>query len=182
MKRTARRPGFTILELLVVLAILILLGAFAVPTIWGTRGNTYQKAGAVQLKACIADARGLALAEGTPYRMAISTDGKRIRVAPDTTDFASKPVASGRFAAAKAFEVTPENVTYSLVAEGDEDLPASEDQWNTIGTFLPNGTCREDSTLIEVHEANFPPLRIRLRGVTGTALQLPPETTNGGMK
>lgn len=178
-----RRAGFTILELVVVLAILIILGALTLPSLFSLRGNAYQKAGVDQLRASIADARGLAMSESVPYRLAASKDGKRLRTAPDTADFATMAVPTGRSSGAKSMEVAPESVTYEVESGNDEGADqAGEDDWLTIAIFLPNGTCRQTQSVVAVHEANFPPIRVLLRGLTGTATILQPESSDGGMK
>jgi hypothetical protein len=130
------------------------------------------------LRAAIADTRGLALNEGTPYRLAASTDGKKLRIAPDTAEFGKIPVAYGLTSAAKAIELSLENVTVTVSDESDNSQ-ATEDDWITIGIFLPNGTCRQDNMLIEVHEADFPPMKVLLRGVTGTARIYQPDRGTG---
>jgi type II secretory pathway pseudopilin PulG len=185
MPKVPARTGFTLFELVIVLAMLIILAAATLPSFSAIRGNTDQKAGADVLRARIADARGLAMQEGSAYRLAVHQDGTRIRLAPDVAEFANVPASSVASAGVKALEVQLEKVTINVAADSESGGPAAADQdsWVTIGTFLPNGTCREIHTVIEVHEADFPPIKILLRGVTGTAriLQNDPGT-NGGKK
>ena len=177
MRTTQTRSGFTLLELMVVLVLLIILAAVALPSFSGLKGNADQRAAADQLRARIADARGLALQETVTYRLAINKDGTKIRVAPDTQDFAHVAVSDEATGAARAIETTLEKATVAMAA--DSETGANSDDWITLGTFLPNGTCREDSIVIEVNETNFPPIRILLRGVTGTARLLIPDSSGG---
>ena len=179
MCNRSSRSGFTLLELLVVLALVVLLGAASLPSLSGLKGNANQKTATDQLRSRIADARGLAMQESTAYRLAVHRDGTKIRLAPDSQEFAQVPASDVATATAKAIETTLDKATITISA--DSEAGADQDDWITIGTFLPNGTCREDSTLVEVHEGNFPAMKILLRGVTGTArLVLPDSSANGG--
>jgi prepilin-type N-terminal cleavage/methylation domain-containing protein len=189
--RTASpRSAFTLLELLVVLALLIILAAVAIPSLAGLKGNADQKTAADQLRARIADARGLAMQESVPYRLAINPDGTRIRVAADTAEFASTPCAEEGGASSLAIETMLKNATVAIVA--DEEVSDASDTWSTIAVFLPNGTCRpivmpdgttrEVQTVVEVREVNFPSMHIQIRGLTGTSIVLAPDAAIGGMK
>lgn len=175
---------------MVVLAIIVLLSAMAFPSFSAIRGNSDQKAAADQVRARIADARGLAMHESVPYQLAVSADGTKMRVAPDTADFASVPCSDESYGGAKAIETTFKNATVAVTEDSDSD--DSTNSWTTVAVFLPNGTCRgaaaEDGTVrnalpvLEVRETDFPPIRIQIRGLTGTSSVLPHDAPNGGMK
>lgn len=176
----SERPGLTLLELMVVLALLIILAAVTLPSYAGLKGNSDQRAAADQFRSRVADARGLAMQEALPYRLAINSDGTKIRVAPDTADFASTACSDEAYGGAKAIETTLVKTTVSIESETDAPDPMGSDSWTTVATFLPNGTCREDATIVDVNEPGFPPIRILLRGVTGTAKVLQPDSSNNG--
>ena len=183
MRHDNARPGLTIFELVIVLAVLIILAAVTLPSFEGLKGNSEQKASADRVRGLVADARGLAMSEGMPYRLALSSDGKRIRLAPDVAEFAQLPVATEMSAATKAVEIRFERTLIEVeeVSEGEVESAASDD-WITIATFLANGTCREISTVLRVNEGTFTPIRIQVRGVTGTATILQADSSPGGMK
>jgi len=63
----------------------------------------------------------------------------------------------------------PKDVT--IVRDEDALGPATTDDagWIKVATFLPNGTCKEDSALLEVREPGSKPLLVRIRGLTATA-------------
>lgn len=178
-----QRSGFTLLELMVVLAIIVLLSVMAFPSFSGLKGNADQKAAADELRARIADARGLAMQESVPYRLAVSTDGTKVRVAPDTPEFATTPCSAESYGGAKAIETILKNATVTVAEDAqDSDAPGEKDAWFTVATFLPNGTCRESGATVEVKETSFPSIRIHLRGLTGTASVVTGDPSNGGMK
>lgn len=178
MART--RPGYTLMEMIAVLAIILILASVTYPTFRGLKGNSDQKAAADAVRGQVADARGLAMFHGQPYRMAVSSDGTRVRIAPDTLDFSTHPAASTPSAAATAIELKLERATAAV--EDDEYGSAQADGggWITVGTFLPDGTCRETGAIVEVKEGTFPPLRVHLRGVSASARVLPPGAKHGG--
>ena len=184
MRTRSPRIGLTLLELLVVLVLLILLASATLPSFAGLKGNADQKAAMDLLRARIADARGLALQEAATYRLAVNKGGTKIRLAPESADFSHLPASEDAGGGAKVIETTVEKATITVAeTEAGAMGGGDEDDWVTIGTFLANGTCREDSTLIEVIESSFPAIRIHLRGVTGTARVLPMDPgASGGMK
>jgi hypothetical protein len=163
-----------------VLAVILVIAAVTFPTLRGLKGNSDQKAAADVVRGRIADARGMAMEFGQPYRLAISTDGTRIRLAPDTQDFGSLPAAEHAGATVTCLECRLDHCTAGLVADDDGVAPGSDGEWQTVGTFLPDGTCRETGTVVTVTEASFPPIRIQLRGVSGSSRVLPNDSKYGG--
>jgi Tfp pilus assembly protein FimT len=183
------RPGLTLVELLVVLALLIILAAVTLPSFSGLRGNTDQQAAADLVRARVADARGRAMEFGTVYRLAVSADGTRLRLAPDGDDFASAPVDNPPAGASRASEDTLERATASVTTETTDPEAVSAPSagaggWMTVATFLPDGTCRECNMLVQVSETGFPPITIRVRGITGDARIVRPDEVHahGGMQ
>lgn len=178
--RPNRRAGFTLMESMAVLAVLLIIAAVTFPTFRGLKGNSDQKAAADVVRGRIADARGMAMEYGQPYRLAISADGTRIRLAPDTADFASLPAAEHASASATCLESRLDKCTAGLAADDEGSGPLGDGEWLTVGTFLPDGTCREVGTVVTVNESNFPPIRIQLRGVSGSSRVLPNDSKYGG--
>ena len=177
MRHRHARRGFTLLEILVVLALFLILGTIVIPSISGVYGNTRQKVAADVLRARLSDARALAMETGVPYRIAISGDNTKIRVAPDGLEFASMSASTQASAQAKAIETTLEKATAEREIDPDEPPAAADsDGWQTIATFLPDGTCKEDIVTVRLLEGQFPPLRIQVRGVTGGSRTLPQTT------
>jgi Tfp pilus assembly protein FimT len=168
MRRTVRR-GLTILELLVMLLVLIIIGAAVIPTLPTYYSNTRQKSAADGIRARLADARAKAMEQGTWYRLAIREDGRRIRLAPDGPDFASLPADNPPALDSRVTEDEFDgDVTAELVFDSD-DQKVTDSGWITVVTVGPDGTCKEDGALVRVRERDFPPIEIRVRGVTGTA-------------
>src|SRR5262245_5273726 len=81
------RKGFTILELMLVMAIIIMLMAMALPEIETMYLDMRVQAGGDHLRARFAQARSRAIEEGQPYRFAVKPTTGEYRLAPDTSDY-----------------------------------------------------------------------------------------------
>ena len=87
MKTKKRRSGASLLEVVVVLAIMVIISALAIPSIQAMYGS-YKLNGAVDsVRAAWADARSRAIDEGRPYRFSVEPNGTHYRVAPDDPDY-----------------------------------------------------------------------------------------------
>jgi Tfp pilus assembly protein FimT len=161
--RTARR-GISLMELCCVLVAVILLGAVLVPTLTGMRGNTRTKAGLDMMQSHIAKAREQAVCDGRNMKLAISADGKRIRV---ETELAEDDDGTGAPVFLKE-EDLPDGVTASVA--DDEDGSTEDSGWRRVATFLANGTCKEQTVQVTISEDGVTPVVIRIRGVTGSAV------------
>src|SRR5438270_12733665 len=82
MTRRRRRPGVTLIEMLLVVAILIALAAIAYPTLSAMYGDVKVKAAADEVRAAWTEARAHAIEDGRPYRFAVQPGTAKFRVAP----------------------------------------------------------------------------------------------------
>jgi type II secretory pathway pseudopilin PulG len=174
--RAARRAAFSLVEVQVVIAILIILAGLIAPNVAGLKRDSRVKAGADTLRGRMSEARGQAMGHGRPYRMSLSEDGRRLRVAPDVPGYAQlEPTTSDADTDAPLVveESFPDTVT-ALPLLGDDQAAVVDDSgWVRVATFLPDGTCREDSVVIELREPGVYPIQVRLRGLTGAVTTQP---------
>lgn len=159
------RTGYTLIELIVVLAVLTIIGAVLIPTLSGLRRDTRTKAGVDLVRGMMADARGNAMVTGLNYRLSMSADGKKLRVAPELLDTTGELPASVGSPPAAREEDMPTGVT--LVPLDDDPLPPDANGWTPIVTVLNDGTCRDDLVELKVVEAGTQPVVVRIRGLTG---------------
>src|SRR5262249_52381367 len=82
-----RRPAYTLLELLLVVAVLTLLIALSVPSLDVMGSNLPPQATAHSVRAAWAPAGGGAIDGARPYRSGIIPDQGNSRAAPDSPDF-----------------------------------------------------------------------------------------------
>lgn len=185
MTARVRRRGFTLFEVVLVCAVLVLITAITVPSIRGMYGF-YKLQGAVDsVRAAMAMARAKAIDEGRPYRFSIENNGGNYRVAPDKADYWSgSPPADDPDGLGMILEKSlPAGVKVTLngdpaPAESLEEPPSggkddvqpgnvTPDAWSTAGVFLPVGTAREDVRIV-LQIKGVRPIEVRLRGLTGT--------------
>lgn len=181
------RRGYTLFEMLVVLALLVLLTALVLPSAEGLRSGPRQRAAADAIRGELAVARSRAMEEGRPYRIALSSDNTRIRRAPDDENFAQAGAFSAASGSAVAVDYPFDHVTAVRTADQTAQAPSSNDGWVTIASVQPDGTCIEDSVLVSIQENNIPGLCIQVRGLTGSSTILPGGSTsqaagNGGTR
>ena len=101
----------------------------------------------------------------------VSADGGRVRVAPE---FAAEFVpADGGDPPFYAEDAMPGKVLATPMFDAGEANVADEAGWVRVATFQADGTCREDSALLELREPGCYPLRVRVRGLTGAATVSP---------
>jgi|SRR5262245_13053303 len=169
------RRGYTLFEICLVLAILVVLAAIAYPSIESLRADFRVTAAGDATRAAWAQARAHAMNEGRPYRFAIVPNKGNYRVAPAGDSESSSPVIE---------DVLPEGVPFSTVEAirsgaldraGDVALPVgtvSPEMWVTVATFFPDGTARgmdDDDVTVTFYVPGARPLQVKLRGLTGTS-------------
>lgn len=164
-----RRRGYTIMEMMVVLGLLIILGAIIIPSFAGYWGNSKQRAAADQIRQRLAETRAKAMERGVPMRFAVNQTDGRIRVAPDGETFDSVPADNPPAFDSQATEDTLEGVTIEVILESDDDRSTpSAGGWTTVTTMKANGDSREPRhAIISVKEKDFKPIQIEVRGLTG---------------
>src|SRR5947209_13885181 len=103
-------------EMVVVLAIIAIVLAVAIPLMSGMLGDTPSRAAADMVKSRFAEARAKAMEEGKPYRFEVR-DNNHCRIAPDD-DF--------------------ENTAVGLNDELPRDVTFGSDRYTVV--FQPDGT------------------------------------------
>ena len=173
------RRAFTLFEVVLVMAILVILAALAYPSLQGMYGYYQLQAAADTVRGHWAEARTRAMEEGRAYRFAVVWGKGNFRVAPDGADF-----WSGSDAVPDAGSGTPPLIASDALPKGipfrrpdsprgdnnaDTVLPSSSidpGQWSPVATFLPDGTAREDVEVV-LEASGTRPVAVRLRALTG---------------
>ncbi len=168
--RNRSRRGYSLIEVIAVMALLVVLGGITAPTIRTFGRDSKIKAGTDVVRGRVADARAAAIDSNRPYRLSVSPDGTKLRVSPDDAALAGSAANPDELDGPTIIETDlPKDIT--IVPETDAELQAVVDAegWVRVATFLPNGTCREDSAVIEVREPGTLTVIVRVRGLTATA-------------
>jgi prepilin-type N-terminal cleavage/methylation domain-containing protein len=176
--RRHRRSAFTIVEMMVVIAVVLILGAILIPSLVGFWSNNRTKAGVDIATARLSDARGAAISRGQAYRVCASPDGRQIRVCPDESELAEQLPTDSDAPPLVRTDTLPDGVVLTPILTGTADATASADGWVTLVTFLPDGTCREDASEFQLAEPDVTPQVVRVRGLTGVWTVNPATATN----
>jgi prepilin-type N-terminal cleavage/methylation domain-containing protein len=173
------RRGFTLFEMVVVLALFVVVTALAVPSIQGMYADYRLLAGVDQVRAQWAAMRARAATEGIPYRFAVMPNSGAFRVAPDRPEFwagGDPPApADGVDAPLVVQDALPKGIDFTFgdaaaaPTGGSGAQPAATaapSDWMPVAVFLPDGTAREDVTIV-MRMSNCTPQRLQLRALTG---------------
>jgi prepilin-type N-terminal cleavage/methylation domain-containing protein len=173
------RQGFTLFELVLVLAVLILLAAITYPSLDDMYAGMKVTQTADQLRAAFSEARAHAANESRAYRIAIIPGHGNFRVAPDSPEFwaGSGPPSADDTNGIPAYVLegaAPKGVriaTSDAVGAGDGDSALPEGSidltsWMRVVTFAADGTTQDDAELA-IYGNGGPPTYLRLRGLTG---------------
>jgi len=179
MQIRRQRPAFTLLELLLVMAILIILLSVAYPSIEGMYGHVRVTAAVDQVRAVWAEARARAIDDGQAYRFAVMPDTNRYRVAPDSPDFWDGGDGGG--GSSSGDNSAPPYVVEDALKEGivfklGPGMDAGSGAWTKVATFQADGTSDTDAE-VQFHSEWSRPIALRVRSLTGavTTRTLPRE-------
>jgi len=128
------RQGYTLFEIIVVLGIIAIIGAIAIPTLSSMMGDTPVKAAADQVKSRWAEARAKAMEQGKPYRFSV-TDNNKFRVAPDD-EFDGVTGMNDEL---------PKDVSFSGGGSNNQNNNGSDNGISVV--FQPDGTASTDFEL-----------------------------------
>ena len=135
------RDGFTLFELVLVMAVLIAIMAISIPVIDTMFDDARRTAASDMVKARLADARSQAIKDGVAYHFKIKPDTNQFRIEADgvgnQTENKSGFPREGELPNKVVF-LKKSDFTYETDSQG----------WDSVVTFLPDGTGREDATLI----------------------------------
>jgi len=131
-----QRQGYTLFEILVVVAVIALTGAIAIPTLNSMMGDNPVKAAADQVKSRWAEARAKAMEQGKPYRFSVTGDNT-FRTAPDD-DFDGPGGLN---------DTLPRDVSFASGGNAANNQNNGMAEGTNSVVFQPNGTATSDLEL-----------------------------------
>lgn len=184
MHARRRRRGYTLLEVVIVCAIMVLLATISYPSLRGMYPYHKLQGGVDSVRAAWAHARSRAIEEGRPYRFSVDDQGSHFRIAPDREDYWSGGTAPEGDPNGQGLileQSLPAGVHMGvngaapvLTDDGGstKSTGPSSGNWVTTAIFLPDGTAKQDVRIvmqIKGTRAN----QLYLRGLTGTVTVQP---------
>ncbi len=181
-----RCAGMTLMELLLVVAIMVVVTAVAAPTVQQTLANQSLKKSADRVRVAMGQARVRAIKNGEEYAVFISPGGSYFSVAPFRTfeqqgalaGQRERDLAEGR---ASSFEddLLPVGILF-VAAESAMDARGA-DILSTSGSkgalepifFYPDGTSQD--AIITLQNQKQATVEVHLRGLTGIAKTVRPD-------
>ena len=172
------RDAFTLLELLIVLAVLAGMAALSWPAVSGLLAKSEIRSAAKQVRAALTRARLDAMESGTVHQFRYQAGTGRFEIAAVTGPANEGPESglSGpvdREASENAENTLPSGVCFESPGGYEDGLgfakPAvlpGEERWSAPLLFFPNG--RTSSAKLRLRGRRDYSLQLSLRGVTGT--------------
>ena len=176
MAVTSPRHAYTLIELMLVMALIVAAAALTVPAMKAMLVDARISASGDVVRARMADTRGKAMEDGRPWKLGFIANSGVFQLAPE---------GSGVWGGADKDPVMqddlirdelPKDIIFALNAgdiSGNVPSSSSTYTWETIGVYLPDGSARDDATIYFGHQG-IAPLRMVLRGLTGAvAIEVP---------
>jgi Tfp pilus assembly protein FimT len=178
-----RRAGLTLVEVCLVLALLVVIGAMALPALEGTMSRTALTGGGAIMRGGMAKARLTAMQSGQPHVLRVEPKGARFQIValdklglpeadqlvPEDPDAEHAAVDMLRLQETRLPDgVRFANCTVSASTQIAAMFGQSKAQtWSDPILFNPDGTTSDASVLLENDKGLT--LRVTLRGLTGIA-------------
>jgi prepilin-type N-terminal cleavage/methylation domain-containing protein len=161
-----KRPGYTLFEMVIVVALIVLLAGLAVPSIEAVYADYKLQSAVDEVRGRWAAMRARAVTEGQPYRFACISGTGEFRVAPDGGGYwgggDAAPAADSGAQPLVVQDSLPPGITFA-VNDASADVGGG---WTTAAVFLPDGTALEDQEIV-FRYADAEPIALRLRALTG---------------
>lgn len=184
------RRGFTLLELMVVLMILVVIGGLVAPSLRSLYPDWNVESAADNLKGAFERTRANAMNTGTPYRFTVLPGKGNYRGAPDlpeywdgsssSADSNGLPVLQDALPKGIAFE-SQNGDSSDGAATILSDSEARGANWVKLVTFLPDGTARVDDA-VQTDGATRGMVEVRLRTSGATPLYVTIRTLTGAIR
>ncbi len=178
MRNTSGKvTAFTLIEVMMVLAIILIIGALAYPSLESMQGRFRLDASVDQIKGRFAECRAHSIEEGTPYRFAVHPETSQYKIAPDTQDHWDNSTGTSGIIDPDAHPLmVEEEIEKDVLFRFSEGSTLSSDStgWTTVAIFQADGTCKDDAEIR--FELEGMAKTVKIRALTGIIQVLKPNT------
>jgi Tfp pilus assembly protein FimT len=174
-----RRTAFTLFEMVVVVALIVLIASLAIPSLTGSLSDARLEASADMIRARMADARSMAMVQGRAVRFGFAPGTGKFQIAADDSTLwgtvqTSDPVEDDDHVRGELLQ----DVIFSadIPSISNATSATASNNWQLGGIFLPDGTGRAsvnpDGTTVDdvtfyFGKVGFTPMAVQFRGLTG---------------
>lgn len=181
---SASRRAFTLIEMVVVVAVVVVVTSLAVPFTRSMMSDSRQSAAGDMVRGRLADARAMALEEGRAYKVGVQTGTGRIQIAPEEAacwDSVDSGAALQQQQPSAIFsDKLPDEIIFGTAVDdflGRTSAVEAQSTWRDAGVFLPDGSARGDVDIF-FGKVGVMPTRFRVRGLTGVVANVDPKDTS----
>ena len=167
MTISRRRKAFTLLEVLLVMAIIVIIMAVAYPSMEAWWADARVQGAADEVRGAWAEARVRAIDSGIPYRFAVKPDSERYRIAPETAEFWDGNTDSGSDVVSDDGKVLIGSLPKDIVFKMNTEAPETAGGWMVVATFLPDGTSKDNAEVHIAQKDGSYPIVVSVRSLTG---------------
>jgi type II secretory pathway pseudopilin PulG len=163
----ARRRGYTLMEICVVLAIIIIVAGISVPVVQFMLEDARSSAATDMIRGKAAETRANAMDSGRPWRFAYLPGTGVFQLAPDdSTDWEGSD--AGLVATLTLIrDELPIDIIFGGSPSDIQSGGASGDGWQTIAVYTYDGSARED-TITYYGKTGTPAMAMEVRALTGS--------------
>ena len=177
--RCRGRAAYTMMEIAVVVALIVVIGALTIPSIMGMFADARVNGSADIIRARMADARSMAMEQGRPIRFGFVSGSGKFQIAADDSPLwdtvqDSDPVEDDDHVRGELLLDVIFGTDMNSVSGSSSPTPGGA--WQLGGVFLPEGNARAlvnpDGTTVDdvtfyFGKAGLSPMAVQLRGLTG---------------
>ena len=163
------RPGYTLVEIMCVVAIIIIVAALTIPAMQAMLSDSRLTAAGDAVRSRLADARANAMFEGRAWRFGFIANTGVDQMAPDESSEWDSPNQDLTETPDVVRDQLPTGIVLSLNQGdimGSEQAGSPGSAWETIAVYNPDGTALDD-VVAYFGRPGFGPDRVRVRAVTG---------------
>lgn len=182
----SRRTAYTLFELVVVVTLIVLMTSLAMPSMVGMFADARLDASSDMIRARMADARSMAMAQGRTFRFGFVPGTGKFQIAADDSPLwdtvqTSDPVEDIDHVRGELLQDVIFGTDASSISESSTSNPNGA--WQVGGVFLSDGTGRAsvnpDGTTVDdvtfyFGKSGFSPMAVQFRGLTGAVRAFDP--------
>jgi prepilin-type N-terminal cleavage/methylation domain-containing protein len=163
----SNRRAFTLMEIILVVVIMVIVTAIAIPVIRSMLTDSRSTAAGDLVRGRLAEARSRAMEDGRPWRIGCIPGTGMIQVAPEDSQEWAHPSQDIIEMIDLIRDQLPGDLIFGLSMDEIAGGSASSGGgWETMAVYLPGGDAREDRT-VYFGATGFYPRRVSLRCLTG---------------